>query len=1614
MKKLRATSLHLTVSCVFTLLCFFHVRAQSSIANYTVTRATGVTFSSTLPVGLPANSWRNTGAFIDDDNRSFPFDIGFDFWYDGTRFTDICVSTNGYVDFSTSNADGGPTTGPYGYGNAQFSTANGTLAALAPFYDDMTTYGGNDPLGTWIRSAESGIAPFRVLTVEWGNMAVYQNTTPSLNFQVRLHETTGQVEFHYGTMTQGTANFSYTCGINNTTAMNTPPNATQMKCQQNANTATFSNAIQNNLTQLPVANSVLRFTPPVPLNPTGTLTFTNVQAAQMTLNWTNWANNEVGYVIYNSIDGINWDFITQTALNATNATITGLFAGTSYQWKVYAVTEGALSNPLQGTQATLSGATYISVTTGNWSQANTWNLNSVPGANDNVIIANGHTVTVNINNTACHNLTIGQNGAASFLQMGNNNNARAMTIWGNVTVAANGTLRANPASNTTHTLRIYGNIVNNGVVDFQPDANSFWNLIFLHPYANQTLSGTGTTNRYNLITVDKGTEVKRILDVTTSTFTVPAGFLTLLNGTFKVSTTGAVAITPFIANEDIPRDARLWINSASATVSTTGGNINVFGILTMSTGTLNVGNLANHSIVSNGGLVTINGGTINVAGRFDRLNAATLSRLTMSAGTLVLNTIGSTSNTNAPFTMDVPGSQFIQTGGTIIIRRYGGTGATRLGFLCTGGSINQVSGGILQIGDALTPVGQIIQINTVSPVGGFRVASANATASLVTNPLIVITDVELQSGIFLTNNLNVTVRRNWSNTGGTYTAGTNTTTFNGLSPQIITRTSGAENFNHITFIGSGLKSLASNINCKNLSITSGAVFDAGTPGYLITMTGNWSNNGFFIEGTGGKVVCSGTVAQIIGGATTTTFRNLTIQNAAGVTINHHESIRGTLTLTSGMFTTTGRDFTLLSDATETARIGQITGGDITGNIIMQRYIYNGPTQWRQLGAPVTGATLQGWNDDLVTSGFPGSDYPTFSFYSVATYNEAVAGPKENGYSAPTNITNPITARKGYFVYAGPLPIPIDVQGPPLKNAQAFTLTRTVSAGPNQDGWNLVANPYPSTIDWDSPSFVRTGTDNVLQTWNPALVQYASYVGGVGVNGGTKYIPSSQAFWIHAIAANPAASIVEAVKSPVDATFMHSAQQTNVSNMLSLTLTGTMGADQSIVRFDAAATDSFDVNYDAYKTASMDTTMPYLSSSMDSVTDLTISTLGSLNSNVVVPLHVMVGISGNYFFRRDSISDLPYSTCVILEDLLNGTITALAQNTTYSCYISDTTAAIRFLLHFGPSLTTGNIAASCGSSSDGKAFAVGTGNGPWDYTWKDAAGNVVDVHNAINGTDTLYGLLPGKYSVEVNGNDGFCSFRSDTVTVNGPVPVQTGATIIPATCSYTDDGGILLHIITGGTSPYNITWPDGTHADSLQQLVPGNYDLVIADANSCIDTAHFIVGTSSTLTSSFTATPDTVIIQSLVSFSNYSNGASSYEWNFGDSSPLDSDPNPFHTYSVPGIMTITLISMDSICSDTSTQLVYVFNDVGMPEDATQGSVSVYTDQNQIGIHFNLSSVEHALIRVYDAGGNLVVEQEEFVGQESVALHMEGKAAGMYSVYILLPGKTYTTKVVLLHQ
>jgi hypothetical protein len=417
------------------------------------------------------------------------------------------------------------------------------------------------------------------------------------------------------------------------------PTAAQLKELQTVNANTFGNAVQNNLSTMPTANSQYIFSPPVPTATAGNLTFSGVSQSGMTLNWTNWASNEVGYVIYNSTDGVNYSFVSQTAVNAVNAAITGLLPGTTYFWRLYAVTEGRLSAAINGTQATLASGNKTSTGTGLWSNAATWNPAGVPTSGDNVSILNGHTVSVDIN-AVCNNLTVGSTGAALLRFSGAT--ARTFSVNQNISITNGSTFDVLTTSNVTHSVFIKGNIVNNGTLNFATDANSLCNALSSRAPTNQTISGSGATTRFNLMNVNLDGFSVNTLEITSSNFAAASNFLTLTEGVFKLSSVNAVNLTPFTAATTLSQYTGLWINSSNAIV-TTGAGITLSGSITVSSGTLNVGDAADEDLQSTGGILLQSGGMINVAGKYYSSTINNLSYFSMSSGTFVVPAFGSTS-----------------------------------------------------------------------------------------------------------------------------------------------------------------------------------------------------------------------------------------------------------------------------------------------------------------------------------------------------------------------------------------------------------------------------------------------------------------------------------------------------------------------------------------------------------------------------------------------------------------------------------------------------------------------------------------------------------------------------------------------------------------------------------------------------------------------------------------------------------------------------------------------------------------------------------------------------------------------------------------------------------
>ncbi|MCS7162005.1 MAG: PKD domain-containing protein [Bacteroidia bacterium] len=104
---------------------------------------------------------------------------------------------------------------------------------------------------------------------------------------------------------------------------------------------------------------------------------------------------------------------------------------------------------------------------------------------------------------------------------------------------------------------------------------------------------------------------------------------------------------------------------------------------------------------------------------------------------------------------------------------------------------------------------------------------------------------------------------------------------------------------------------------------------------------------------------------------------------------------------------------------------------------------------------------------------------------------------------------------------------------------------------------------------------------------------------------------------------------------------------------------------------------------------------------------------------------------------------------------------------------------------------------------------------------------------------------------------------------------------------------------------------------------GTYEVVLIayDAQGCTDTLRREVVVSRIVRAGFSLNVDYCALR--VAFQNSSEGAGTYEWDFGDGTQ-STEPNPTHTYAQPGSYTVQLIavSADGRCRDTVRQTIEI--------------------------------------------------------------------------------------------
>ena len=1289
-----------------------------------------------------------------------------------------------------------------------------------------------------------------------------------------------------------------------------------------------------------------------------------------------------------------------SAMTITNASITG-----SYTNNITAATGLNITNTLSGagslTQGTGGSKLFIggtcTITTLNASSAlNTVTYNSnaaqtIKSTSYHHLSVNGASVKTMAENTAVAGDLIASSGATFSPSTYNISVTGTTSVFGTLTIpSASGTKTFNGdvIINTGGTwnnlagrnITISGNIHNNGTFT---SGSGIYNLTG----AGKTISGSSglsldsvniTGSYTNNITSAAGLSVPKYLSGTGSLIQGTGSSL-FIQETFSINTLDAAgSINTIIYN-----------GTGVQTIPA----FNYYHLTSSSTGTR----------------ILVSTGTIGVAGTF-------------TPGTNSYTIAGSTINFNGTGAQTVPafnynnlvssstGARTLSSSGTIGVAGTFDPGTNSYTFITGTINFNGTS-------DQTIPAFNYNNL-TSSSIGGRTLASSGTigiagTFTPGTNSYTAITGSTIDfngagnQNIPAFNYNNLTSSSSGSRTlapsgtigvAGTFAPGDNSYTsitgsiinFNGTGTQIIP----AFNYNNLTSSSSGPRILA-----PNGTIGVAGTLWRGTNAYTIT---------------GSTVALNGTSgAQSINEAGA--FHHLTLNNLSGAAITTPQNLYGTLTLSQGTFTTTGQDFTLVSDSNGTARIAAIpTGADITGDIIMERYLAPGPTSWRFLSSATSGRTLADWSDNFIMAGFPGSQYPSFPFISILNYDETILGDKNSGFTAPTDITNPINTGQGFWAYIGPVPLTIDVKGPAIKGTQSLPVTYTPSAaGSDHDGWCIVGNPYPSTIDWEASSgWTKTNVSNAIHIWNNANQQYAVYqaeagagVNGAGVNGGTHYIPSSQGFWVQTTGSSPVLTLDESVKADTDEVFK--SNNAIPPDALKLSISGNNYSDETIVQFKQGADSSFDVAYDAPKLFSFSTNVPSLSTIVDSW-DLSINSLPLLTSSISIPVRAKVKVTGSYTITADITQLIGASlSCVLLEDLLTGVFTDLRSSPTYTFTISDTTTAPRFLLHLSNPLQKQISGITCNSADNGSVIISGESSSTWNFSWEDMQGNNIQTIWNVS-ADTLDNLTPGFYVLIVSG--AACSDLTDTVFIEEPLPMSTLVNYTNESCNSATDGAIGISV-SGGTQPFTYQWSNGEITEDISGLDSGTYHIIISDANGCSGSAAIGISTTTTLIAGFSISSGAVAKDEEVQFTNTSSGAQSYSWNFGDGSPCNTNSNPVHTYSNAGLYNITLEALYGSCVETHSSSIVVseLSDIGYSESQLGSNVQIINSDNTLYVSFDLNEQVQATISVLNLLGQKIIEYINIRALKNrVEIDVKDFAPGIYITQVNLEGKKITEK------
>lgn len=897
---------------------FLHAQSTANYAFATNNNGTLAADINGNTVDMTTGATAIHAASVDDaagtlTNLNLGTGTTFEFWFMGNRYTQFSAGSNGMVQLGTTIS------------TSAYNIPQTTNPVIAPFSADLKT--GTDGA---VRAKVVGTAPNRCLVIEYLNMMLHYGATNAAGtgtYQVRLYESTGLIQYVYGAMarnanTPGTSTvtigFSINTTTNNVISVNTTSHTASTTAPVTTNTYTASTTIANLNSTSNGSRRFYTFTPPTIAAPTG-ISFTAISGTGMTVNWTAASpiTNVLKYAVYYSTDGgATYTYVNTTNVGTNTLAVTGLTPGTTYDWKVVAVSEGAVSTALTGTQATSPPATYywVGTATAEFNTAATWNTaangtgtaRTTPLTTD-ILIVDGAGTTAG---TAITAGTINADASVGQLKITSNTAFTLSSVTARRTLTITGSggddfiIENGSTLNLTNATAVNTvNIVFSGTGN-TGDISGTLNLVGGAGTTATTINTLNTTGGTSTLVTVKSTG---IVNITTTTSVIPL--------------VGTAATLSFANSSNCNVIATTLAPAVPLATWGTSSNLTISGLTSSTTPAVNnaqsFGNFIYDCAGATGTMSWFTTTTTGVIkGNLQVKNLSTGIFRLLTSGSLAINGdvivdgtgTGSLQLMSAGATLTIGGNVYVNNASTLIFANGAGT-------------IN-ITGNVTVSNTAVLNFGNAAGANNTTISGNLNLNSSGTST------------LALTSGVTIT----VSVLGNFNQTAGTFQMGS-------VAGAGTLRVAGSFTGVSITNPSSATTSILEFNGTASQAVSPGSTFTglinirvSNPSGIAITGTLPVNNGATFTAAANGTAVTSGTVTY----GTTTTLAyvtslgaqtcgnefpassgpvNLTINNTnattPNVSLSGSRTVTGTLTITAGRLLLGNNDLTLANGGIQT-------------------------------------------------------------------------------------------------------------------------------------------------------------------------------------------------------------------------------------------------------------------------------------------------------------------------------------------------------------------------------------------------------------------------------------------------------------------------------------------------------------------------------------------------------------------------------------------------------------------------------------------------------------------------------------------------------------------------